>query len=698
MKMFSKLVSIFIIMVLLATSLLVLTSCSKQDGEVLSAYKILNQTDEQKFAESLANLKDSQFKGVTLIKQLYYMAFSVRPQINDDAATVLKSIFIDKTAENASIYTQMVVPSLYGGTKVPKDFNPPFDIEKKSKIEKKDILPGDILCVASDENGKFYATDGARFFDLTETCKIVVADEILDKLSENDLYAVLRPALAIESKKYFGADSLCEGETNFEKAIITTAKAFMMRGDRMQYADIRLVEDPVTYRWERGKTPEDYTIDETGYSNCTGFVHDVYYNALGWDYGSFQLANSPSEMIAYSYTLTHEETEEQKKAIEKEYKEKLKVGDIVFYTRSGNTHAMLYVGNGNMIHCTGGIYAEVSSCKEEEEAAVRYMRLDALFDPLNTSRYLFQTEKPREKLYIIRPSNMWKGKIPEATLDRIANMENIFTEKTCSVTMGQTVNAGEILTYTFTVENRGSKEKTVNITDSIPKNTILIESEKVSTKTNLVWDITLKPREQKQVSYTVKVLETAKSGTAIVSTEQSKVGNIPTKAPPVFVGRTLTDAEQEKLYAVIKEKHGSFSTAFELANEIYKDALGWENIFGADETELEEGLFERVDYNHDIKKNGKYTAMIAPALYGGYRTLNSDMFLCERTRMPREKNLVIGDIIYFKEARNMYELYIYAGDGKLLDLSLGLSSTDISRLEVSIGRQAFVVLRPSLAK
>lgn len=681
----------------------IVSNAAKINGQNLTSKTLytaytFNENDRVKFVNSLKALKDSEFEGAELIKHIYRVCVSVVLSTNDKPEIVLKQIFGYDTADEVpSIeYKDMVVPGLYGGNAVKEDFKDSFGAEQETEISEKDITVGDILCVlpsVEEGEGKFYVTDGKQFFDITEKCEKVTDTGFIDELDENDLFAVLRPSMIIDSDEYFRSDELYEGETTFEKAIISTANAFLMRGARMQYADTRLVNEPAVYRWERGKTPEDYTSDETGYSNCTGFVHDVYLNALGWDYGSFQLADAPQEMKAYTYKFTWDETDEEKAAIEKEYRSQLKVGDIVFYTRSGNTHAMLYVGNGNMIHCSGNTY---SGEKESEEAGVRYMQLDSLFDPLCSSRYVFQTEKPRNALYIIRPSNMWEGEFPQSTLDRIEKMDGVFAEKTCSSTLGQTVNQGDELEYTFTVENRSSVEKTVTITDSVPLNTSLIEGGKITNKRELEWKITLKPDEEKKISYKVKVSKEAENGSAILCSEKSKVGGLVTKAPAVFVGKTLTADEQKKVQKVVEKNIDLYSTGFELVNEIYKDVLGIDNILGADVESFNSGILLQNNSNYTIASQGKYAQIIAPAQYGGKLVLNSQRFLGERTRLTREKNLIVGDVIYIGGKYSYPEFYIYIGDGKLLDSATHSVEDFKVRIESTIGRGAFAILRPSL--
>ena len=68
--------------------------------------------------------------------------------------------------------------------------------------------------------------------------------------------------------------------------------------------------------------------------------------------------------------------------------------------------------------------------------------------------------------------------------------------------------------------------------------------------------------------------------------------------------------------------------------------------------------------------------------------------------MPYEWHLEVGDILYLGsgDPSGTRTLYIYLGDGMLLDLKQGLKERDIvERLQDTLGWGHFVVVRPSLA-
>ena len=66
-----------------------------------------------------------------------------------------------------------------------------------------------------------------------------------------------------------------EGMTDLQKAVVITAESYYLRGRYMQYSQGR--------RTPGVKTPEDYTSQYAGYTDCSAFVHDVYRFALGVD-------------------------------------------------------------------------------------------------------------------------------------------------------------------------------------------------------------------------------------------------------------------------------------------------------------------------------------------------------------------------------------------------------------------------------
>lgn len=656
----------------------------------------LNAYDMQKMVYAIYAMRDSKMQGKDLLAFHSRIAFSLNNAIVDNADALANALFLDSNAENSDKYASIVVPGLYGGKSTGATQAARFVGNAKGSLEIEDIFPGDVLVVLPDDSdldgARMYVTDGVKLFDITTTTTEVPVSSVVDGISQNDYFALLRPIMSSTSVASFRSEPFYVGVTDVEKAIISTAMAFLLRGDRMQYADTRLVQDPAIYRWERGKSPEDYTVDETGYSNCTGFTHDVIYNALGYDYGSFTLVNSPAAMKAYKYTFTHNETDAEKAAIEEEYRSRLQVGDIVFYTYSGNTHAMIYIGNGNLVHATGSTY---SGTTETEEATVRFQNLDCLFTE-GDGRYLFQTDKPRTALYIIRPTNTWSGTtVPDISINRIENMQGIVAEKLSSHTLGQTVNPGDLITYTFKIFNANNTSVTLDITDVVPTGTVLLVDGVASADTSLGWTVTLSPGEEKLVSYTVKVSDTATRGSAITCSANSTVGGVPVRSTPVYVGRTLTESEQARLVEIAISMRGSSASAVEIANEIYRQLLGVENALGDDISDLKNGIFTQSGSIYKLAESGDYVEMIAPSHYGGKVVDNSTRFDSERTRMPREHNLVVGDILYLQSSTSGY-LYIYIGDGVMLDLQKFTDRDVNERLEETIGWQMFAIIRPSL--
>ena len=141
-------------------------------------------------------------------------------------------------------------------------------------------------------------------------------------------------------------DDLTDTFTDAQKAVIATAEAYVLRGDRGQYdASSNMRPDDVH---EHGKNaPEDYTSDSWKYIHCAKMTYDACYFGLGLDNGT----NSHTRRIIertvndnlFYYALTGRETPEQQKAMREEFFSTLQPGDVICIRRLNDSgHAMLY--------------------------------------------------------------------------------------------------------------------------------------------------------------------------------------------------------------------------------------------------------------------------------------------------------------------------------------------------------------------
>ena len=260
------------------------------------------------------------------------------------------------------------------------------------------------------------------------------------------------------------------------------------------------------------------------------------------------------------------------------------------------------------------------------------------------------------------------------------------------------MNAGGLITYTFKIFNANDHFIEVEIEDTVPEGTVLVIDGVESAEQNLSWNVEIAPGEEIRVSYMVKVLESAEYGSAIIGSDNSTVGGVPTRMTPIFVGRTLTAEEQELLVATVNGMMNGEDTSVALANKIYKEVLGVDNMFGTDITDLRSQVFPVSGSLRKIADSGKFAEMIAPTLYGGKKVDNSTRFLGERTRMMWERNLIVGDVLYLQGTSDGYGfLYIYVGEGKFVNMQSFKIHDAYERLEDALGWQQFVILRPSLA-
>lgn len=483
---------------------------------------------------------------------------------------------------------------------------------------------------------------------------------------------------------------LTEGMTDEQKAVVITAESFYLRGNRAQY-DMGSVGSGVERRVVGKKAPEDYTAQNRGYTDCSGFTYDVYYTALGHKitggtaYTGNYVKSAPNRILKeWPESKFQDFTAEQLKAKETEFRNALQPGDIVCYRYAGDDggHAMLYVGNGMIIHSSGSSYnTDEKKERFEENGTYLYDSIDQYFDPTHR-RYLFN----KYCYVILRPLDAFESEIPEATRTRMESMRGIVAEKLSSLTYGQTVNPNDELTFTFNLENHANVAKTLIVTDTVPTGTAYLSGAQTVSGDTLSWSVTVPAGGTAQVSYKVKV--TGAAGETVKGS--GAVDGIVTECLPLTIGRTLTADEQAAI--VTQATATSDKVGIDRVNEIYTNVLGIAPLDGYAVDSLTEALFDLWGGDYIMKRDGELYGAVAPYLYGGKMMAEEDKSshnYVNRTRLLTKELMIVGDVIF---ADN--EIFVFVSDGVYNTDTGEMFAPEV--LESFICKDFFVVFRPSL--
>lgn len=501
-----------------------------------------------------------------------------------------------------------------------------------------------------------------------------------------------------------------------QEAVVKTALAFLNRGSRIQYDDTRLYKgtSPVIYRWQHSvKSPEDYSAQFYGYTNCAAFTHDVYLEALDFDIGAHTTASliskGASQRVFY-YEPNRKETAEEMAAVETSFRSELKRGDIIVIRYNGNSngHAMLYVGDGilpnggDIIHSSGSNY-EYSGYTEifESSGSVRTMSVFSLFSPGSSLNVFTKTER----FAIIRPLNAYEGGVPEKTQNRIKNLQGIVAEKLCSHTYAMTVNPGDTMTFTFSVQNKNPYPVALTVTDAVPANTTYLSGADAVEDRHLSWKLTVPANSAGKVSYSVKVNEDAPYGTAIYS-DAGTVGGVDTDCPKVYIAKTFSAAQQTAIQNAVKALADSPSRGVDRIDAIYTQAVGNTTGLPADFETLLSGIFRPFGLPiYRLNDNGAYLDMVVPGMFGGRyvgnRYLADDYHRLEaiRTRLPYSRDLIAGDIIVTADTdifgETQYQIFLFDGVN-VQNVMTGRSMKSEIILASLLGYERFAILRPSM--
>lgn len=680
---------------------LIFTSCGNK--EVYESEHV-----ETLLSDAIKTLSDSEFTDLTLVKQIYTNAFSAYGNVGTvfpkTLSEVLPLVFEDKPDFALLDY----MTGLYGG-KSAKQING-IDSEPTKRLKEKDLHIGDLLLVKEGEQYSNYIYDEGALVDLSNPLKEVDTAAVLRALPDSDLFATFRilKGMTLQCSFDYGKQEKLE-LTDAQEALVVTAQSYLLRGDKIQYANAGEKLSSLPRAYAELKTPEDYTSDVLGYSHCADFCYEVYYNALGYEITSGDiklnntkpLMNNSEEAGMRKYYMACDKaasyTDEDIEKITNEIQDLLEPGDILVVRRKNNTgHALLYIGNGNIIHSGGNNYS-IDKGTETYEATVRQTTFKDYFLTRGYAGYLFGSdlgEKVNE-FAIVRPLDVWDGEIPETTKNRVKNLQNVMVQKISSHNSSLAADAGEEITYTFEIYNRNDKSVQLEIRDTVPAKTKYVKgADKVDGK-KLSWSVKVAANERIKISYTVKVASDAQKGDVIES-KNATVGGVPVRCADIVVNNMLTKEEGQKIKdAILKIDSSDTVKGLEAVNAIYKEALNKEAVF--EDTDFatvcsgENGVFKLEDMT--VRKESKYSKILIPTMYGGC-SFKWD----GRTLLAREHNIVVGDVIILQN-EEISEVYIYAGDGVFYDLTDGVKKDTLTaqrRLENCLGTPGcYAILRPS---
>ena len=700
----------------------------RDESELFDVRK-LNAVERIQMRDGILALMFSEnIDPIKLMKDMYLVAFSESPTLAATPKEVLDSIFSNATDATAEKMRAIVAPTLFGGSAVDASMDSLF-LGSRSFAQKKDLIVGDLLFVTVGSQTNAYIYDGSSLISVMNGCSAVDTNAVLNSLENAARYAVLRPSITLATLRYsLPAKDL--NLTDAQIALIETAKAYLQRGYRQQYDDTGMAPSS-EYRWQIGQfAPEDYTSQKWGYLNCAAFTYECYRNALGMDLGSRYTTNALCKYYLnggtagaaeypYYYHNGINVSQSDRIAEQEKFMSTLVPGDLVVILRDGGYgHVMLYIGNGVLIHSSGSSFA-YSNDSETYEPTIRYMNvLGYLFNPDSTNYLFREVEDTKnggmrpyiEDLAIVRPLDSFNGKIPENTQNRIENLIGILSEKLSSHPEGKTVNIGDAVTFTFRLKNNGLLSKTLEIKDYIPENATLLSAGDFTFADGVLSvSVTVKPGETIEVSYTV--IASGELGAKIHGTNAT-VGGVLHTCPPTYIGNTLTEAQQAAILAAVEQFKASNPenlTNFALVNAIYK-AAGLEAPF-ADGADVRASLFKNVTVSGNslwqLSSDSEYYSMVVPTMYGGRKYYTPQKYTStskvntDRSRLPREQALVVGDIVVVQFSSSP-GMYMYVGGDHLINISnsampddSGYTSAQRLMRMMSVGTY-YTILRPSL--
>jgi len=398
-------------------------------------------------------------------------------------------------------------------------------------------------------------------------------------------------------------------------------------------------------------------------------------------------------------------------------KTEVQIGDVfVYMDKTGvEGHTMLYIGNQTFMHVAGQNYLLGTYTDQIETGKYTAVRKNTVSEMETNSKYLYGKEI--SSMVVVRPMANPNLTPTDQALKRLS-LGNLKLDKVSSIPPKVSLNVGDRITYSITVENNNTQISSLEIQDTIPQNTKFVSCTNCNqTGSSLRWDVSIDPSAKKTVSYTVEVTD---NGKEIISS-QTTVSGVKLNAIRHQSKRTFTLAQRKEFAAHIQKlyQNSSAGNRFDL-KELYKKFDSNFSWFDSNK-----------DYFAEIKGIDQVKPISAGAVSDAYSSLVDDFYGGRYFPSPHGiktldkyypsrnvtfDNLVEGDVLLVnsfvnQKANDPYQigevknsdivnkLYIYIGNQQFAayypDFKLLTTAESQNVLSRLLGEYQYMVLRPS---
>ena len=489
-----------------------------------------------------------------------------------------------------------------------------------------------------------------------------------------------------------------------QEILLTTARAFMNRGQPLQYDQLSMDRSlQITTRRRYTLPPEAATSQQRLYLDCATFICAAYYNTFGYRLEADVTWNIRDlvQDCVFRHNFTGEETDAEIDAMKTEIRALLEPGDAVVWSKETNGHIMLYVDehtyyNSSQAGTPGSYDYEnrrdlVSEKGGMHEEDVRWW-FEETADKVAGRNYLFN--RAFKTLAVLRPLNRVGAPTSDA-LARMGSARDLWFAVTASHSGGQTAQIGDTVEYTLTVRNDRDTAAKVEISFAAPTGCTLLADTSAAPE--------LAPGETAAVTFPVH-LEQAEQ--LWITPPVIMANGLHVYAPRVLVGRNLS-AEQTRTVLATMSAAAQSSGTEEAVNAAYQ-AIG---ITLPERRLLLRDLFHRYDsLQGEVfvrRVQNPAEDMTVYSYFGGTGVVTPDVgcdpFL--RTTQLRMEDLQPGDILLVSDDYTNFYIYeaMFTGDGFLGSYAPSQSPAHLTGAEAAAyldslpGRYAYAILRPSLS-